>query len=120
MKRSFVIALLVLCGTAAFGQREDAWKSLYDACRQNLEIYKGFVTSSRPTAFVLVIDTPDEVVTAVAMTEKAAVGELYKYVTKSWKSPVPIPADADDAVDQFFSSTDYDYEIREQPLIQRP
>jgi hypothetical protein len=44
--------------------------------------------------------------------------KLYKYVRKNWKSSAPIPAGDDDAVDQFFSSSDYDYEIREQPLVQ--
>jgi TonB family protein len=69
------------------------------------------------TVFVLVIDTPDDVITSVAATEEAAVRELYKYVRQKWNSPVPLPADDDDAVDLFFESGGSDYEIREQPLL---
>ena len=72
---------------------------------------------SEISVFVLVIDTPDDVVTSVAATEEAAVRELYKYVRRKWNRPIPPPADDDDAVDLFFDSADSDYEIREQPLI---
>jgi hypothetical protein len=118
MRRAFAIAL-VMGATAAFGQQADVWKTLYENCRQNLDAYRGLSAKNQGAkAFVLVIDTPDELITAVAVTEKAALGELYKYVRKSWKASAPIPADDEEAVDQFFSSADYDYEIREQPLVQ--
>ena len=119
MRRWVAAALVVLGATAAFGQETNFWKGVYDGCRKSLEAYQGStVAIQRASAFVLVIDAPDELVTAVAATEEAALRELRKYVRRNWKAPVPIPTDEDDAVDQFFSSPDYDYEIREQPLAQ--
>ena len=119
MRHPFAVALLVLGTTAAFGQNVDVSKALYDGCRANLDTYRSLTAATqRAKAFVLVIDTQDELITAAAVSEEAALRELYKYVRRNWKSSVPIPAGDDDAVDQFFSSSDYDYEIREQPLIQ--
>ncbi len=91
---------------------------MYNFCQAELASgQRANPAALQTTAFVLVIEAPDDVVTAVAATEDAATKELYGYVRKHWFAPTQIPSNNDDAIDQFFSAGQYEYEIREQPLI---